>query len=92
MVKLLPCAINSEAGIVFSLFLIFGDFEPRCSYKIKECIHFFDVFQRKPNHPFPMRRGVDHSSLRFNSLGSKLTKKSQSSTKVLAPQIGFRKG
>ncbi len=28
------CAINSEAGIVLSLFLIFGDFEPRCSYKI----------------------------------------------------------
>ena len=29
----LPCAIDSEAGIVFSLFLIFADFEPRCSYK-----------------------------------------------------------
>ena len=23
-----------EAGFVLSLFLIFGDFEPRCSYKI----------------------------------------------------------
>ena len=35
------CVINSEAGIVPSLFLIFDDFEPRCSYKIvlikKEC-------------------------------------------------------
>ena len=34
---------NSEAGIVLRLFLIFRDFEPRCSYKIvlikkKECI------------------------------------------------------
>ena len=26
--------IDSEAGIVLSLFLIFGDFEPRCYYKI----------------------------------------------------------
>ena len=26
--------IPSEAGIVLSLFLIFGDFEPRCPYKI----------------------------------------------------------
>ena len=36
-----PWAIFSEAGIVPWLFLIFGDFEPRCSYKIvlikKEC-------------------------------------------------------
>ena len=31
---ILPCAIDSEAGIVRSLFLIFGEFEPRCSYKI----------------------------------------------------------
>ena len=40
--KILPCVIRSEAGIVLSLFLIFNDFEPRCSYKIvlikKECI------------------------------------------------------
>ena len=26
--------INSEAGMVLSMFLIFGGFEPRCSYKI----------------------------------------------------------
>ena len=26
--------INSEAGVVFSLFLVFGDFYPRYSYKI----------------------------------------------------------
>ena len=26
--------MNSEAGILLSFFLIFGDFEPRCSYKI----------------------------------------------------------
>ena len=32
--KILSCAIDSEAGIVLSLFLIFGDFEPRCSDKI----------------------------------------------------------
>ena len=25
---------HSEAGLVLSMFLIFGDFEPRCSYKI----------------------------------------------------------
>ena len=35
-------AINSEAGIFPSLFLIFSVFEPRCSYKIvlikKECV------------------------------------------------------
>ena len=30
----LSSAINSEAGIVLSLFLIFSDFEPRCFYKI----------------------------------------------------------
>ena len=33
--------INFEAGIVLRLFLIFGDFDPRCSHKIvlikKEC-------------------------------------------------------
>ena len=33
--------VEIEAGIVLSLFLIFSDFEPRCSYKIvlikKEC-------------------------------------------------------
>ena len=29
---ILPCAIISDAGIVFSLFLISGDFEPRCSF------------------------------------------------------------
>ena len=33
--------INSEAGMVLSMFLIFGGFEPWCSYKIvlikKEC-------------------------------------------------------
>ena len=36
MVKLdvLPCAINSEAGIVLSMFLIYGHCESRCSYKI----------------------------------------------------------
>ena len=34
VLKILPCAINSEARIVLSLFLIFGDFESRCSYKI----------------------------------------------------------
>ena len=28
------CVIHSEAWIVLSLFLTFGDFEPRCSYKI----------------------------------------------------------
>ena len=37
-------AIDSAAGIVLSLFLIFGDFEPRCSYEIvlikKECTNF----------------------------------------------------
>ena len=30
----LPFFIHSEAGIDLSLFLIFGDVEPRCSYKI----------------------------------------------------------
>ena len=34
VMKILHCAINSEAGIVLSLFLIFGDFEPQCFYKI----------------------------------------------------------
>ena len=33
--------MRPEAGIVLSLFLVFGDFEPQCSYKIvlmnKEC-------------------------------------------------------
>ena len=27
-------SIHADAGIVLSLFLIFGNFEPRCSYKI----------------------------------------------------------
>ena len=36
MVKLIVFKfyINSEAGIVLCLFLIFGNFEPRCSYEI----------------------------------------------------------
>ena len=34
MKNFIPCAINSEAWIVLSLLLIFGDFEPRCSYNI----------------------------------------------------------
>ena len=42
-------AIDSAAGIVLSLFLIFGDFEPRCSYEIvlmkKQCvINFHDSY------------------------------------------------
>ena len=32
--KVLSCVIHSVAGIVLSLFLVFDDFEPRCSYKI----------------------------------------------------------
>ena len=42
----LACAVDSEAGIVLSLFLIFTDFEPRCSYKIvliKKKVYSFDV-------------------------------------------------
>ena len=37
VLKFYIVALNSEAGTVLSLFLIFGDFDPRCSYK-KECI------------------------------------------------------
>ena len=40
-----PCAINSEAGIVLSLFLIFGDFEPRCSYKNSLYISFLRLLK-----------------------------------------------
>ena len=40
--KILLCTLNSETGTVLSLFLIFGDFEPQCAYKIvlikKECM------------------------------------------------------
>ena len=32
--EILHCAINSEAGIVPSLFLVFDNFEPRFFYKI----------------------------------------------------------
>ena len=32
--KIFTCATSPEVGIVLSLFLIFDDFEPRCSYKI----------------------------------------------------------
>ena len=35
--------MNFEAGIVLSLFLIFADFQPRCSYK-KERV-YLDGFQ-----------------------------------------------
>ena len=33
VLKIYLVLLISEAGIVLSLFLIFGDFEPRCSYK-----------------------------------------------------------
>ena len=34
VILILPCAIDFEAGTVYSLFLIFADFEPRCPYEI----------------------------------------------------------
>ena len=45
LLLILHSAINSEAGIVLSLFLIFGDFEPGCSYK--DCSYKKKSVQRK---------------------------------------------
>ena len=52
MVKLIVFKfyINSEAGIVLCLFLIFGNFEPRCSYEIA-LIKKKSVYGRRRNRP-----------------------------------------